>query len=290
MEGNTSLTNCKNPEEVFECTVADGSRKASCRTAALAGLSFLAGAYIALGGFFSIRAGSTFPAEIWGAAGKLAAAAVFPVGLMLVLLCGANLFTGNSMNLTAAFSRKKIGVCLLLRGGTLAWVGNFAGALFVAYAMACLSGLIFETATIQGSPKMPMAAYVVNLTNMKCHLGFMEAFWRGVGCNWLVCLSIYAAASASHVSGKILALWLPVSAFVALGMEHCIANMFFIPLGIWTGSDARYLSFEGANLPILNATWTEFFWNNLLPVTLGNIAGGALLVAGIYALIYRKKK
>ncbi len=279
---------CKKPEEVFECTVTNGSVKALYGTVTLVCLSLLAGAYIALGGFFSIRAGAAFPMEVWGTAGKLVAAAVFPMGLMLVLLCGADLFTGNCTSLTAAFLRKKVGIFPLLRVDILSWCGNFAGALFVAYTMACLSGLIFETVVIQGASKMPLAAYAVNLANAKCHLGFMEAFWRGVGCNWLVCLAIYAATASNSVSGKIMALWLPISAFVALGMEHCVANMFFIPLGIWAGSDDRYLSFVGGELPALNASWTEFFLANLLPVTLGNIVGGALLVAVVYALAYRK--
>ena len=98
---------------------------------------------------------------------------------------------------------------------------------------------------------------------------------------------MYAASAAEDITGKIIALWFPTMAFVAMGMEHCIANMFFVPLGILTGTDQRYLAMSGA-VP-LHATWETFFMNNLLPVTLGNILGGAILVAGIYAIIYKEK-
>ena len=114
---------------------------------------------------------------------------------------------------------------------------------------------------------MPWAAAVVNLANAKCSLGFTEALLRGIGCNWLVCLAVFAAAASTETIGKIAALWFPTMAFVALGMEHCIANMFFIPLGMMHGA---------------SVTVSDFLLANLVPATLGNIAGGAVFVGGIY--------
>ncbi len=283
---------CKKTFELFEETVLGGRAKCANGPLAAMGLTFLAGAYIALGGFLALRCGGFFSADLFGNAGKLVFASVFPLGLLLVVICGADLFTGNCLMLTSACSCKKISLLQSLRCGLVSWGGNFVGALFVAWFMAYASGLIFDTATVGQVKTMPYAESIVNIANAKCHLGFAEAFWRGVGCNWLVCLAIYAALAAEDVMGKIAALWFPTMAFVALGMEHCIANMFFIPLGIWTGSDERYLSYASTaasgKVPALTASWDTFFEGNLLPVTLGNFVGGAVLVAGVYLMVYRK--
>ena len=191
------------------------------------------------------------------------------------------------MSLAAAGYRKNISIVAACKSGIYSWGGNFVGALFVAYFMAYSSGIIFETINFAGQSTMPWANSIVSIANSKCTLSFGDAFWRAVGCNWLVCLAVYAASAAEDITGKIIALWFPTMAFVAMGMEHCIANMFFVPLGILTGTDQRYLAMSGA-VP-LHATWETFFMNNLLPVTLGNILGGAILVAGIYAIIYKEK-
>lgn len=279
---------CKKSCDILEETAAGGRAKCANGALAAAGLTFLAGAYIALGGFLALRSGAFFPPDLFGNAGKLVFAAVFPLGLVLVVICGADLFTGNCMMLTTACSCRKATPFQILRSGAMSWGGNFVGALFVAWFIAYASGLVFDT--VGQAKSMPYAESIVNIANGKCHLGFSEAFWRGVGCNWLVCLAIYAALAAEDVMGKIAALWFPTMAFVALGMEHCIANMFFIPLGIWTGTDERYLALvSSGKAPALTASWNTFFSDNLLPVTLGNIAGGAVLVAGVYLMIYRKE-
>lgn len=281
---------CKSHPEILTSTINGGEAKARQTFLSAFTLTMLAGAYIALGGFFALRAGAGFSFETWGTMGKLLFAGVFPLGLLLVVICGADLFTGNCMSLGCATLSCKISHTAAFRHGIFSWVGNFIGALFVAYCMAYLSGLVFDTVVVNGEKTMPWAASIVQIANTKTHLPFSEAFWRGVGCNWLVCLAVYAATSASHVSGKILALWMPVMAFVALGLEHCIANMFFIPLGLLAGNDLRYLELVASGgAPALTATLQNFLWNNLLPVTLGNIAGGYLLVAGAYTLAYGRK-
>lgn len=272
-------------------TAAEGgigrTRQSALATAAL---TFLAGAYIALGGFLAVRCGLALPWEVWGSMGKFVFAAVFPLGLMLVVICGADLFTGNCMTLAAGGMQNEVSWGAALRSGVYAWVGNFAGALFVAVAMVWATGLIFDKApAVAGMSAMPWAEALVKLANTKTSLGFMEAFWRAVGCNWLVCLAVYAAYAAKEVAGKILALWFPTMAFVALGMEHCVANMFFIPAAILTGTDPRYTALVAAgDAAPLTATWSGFFIDNLIPVTLGNIAGGAILVAVAYTLVHGK--
>ena len=272
-------------------TAAEGgigrTRQSLLQTAAL---TFLAGAYIALGGFLAVRCGLALPWEVWGSMGKFIFAAVFPLGLMLVVVCGADLFTGNCMTLAAARLQKEISIKDSFLSGLFAWLGNFAGALFVAVCMVWATGLIFDKApAVAGMSSMPWADALVKLANAKTSLGFMEAFWRAVGCNWLVCLAVYAAYAAKEVAGKILALWFPTMAFVALGMEHCIANMFFIPAAILTGTDPRYSALvEAGQAAPLTASWSSFFVDNLIPVTLGNIAGGAILVALLYTFVHGK--
>ena len=221
-----------------------------------------------------------------GGMSKLIFGAVFPLGLMLVVLCGADLFTGSCMTLATAQAKQKISFGQTVFTLATSWLGNFAGALFVAFFIAYLSGLIFESA----GGTMPWAAAVVNLANAKCSLGFTEALLRGVGCNWLVCLAVFAAAASTETIGKIAALWFPTMAFVALGMEHCIANMFFIPLGILTGTDPRYIALvEAGKAAALKADFYSFAVGNLIPVTIGNIIGGSVLVGMLYLAANIKK-
>lgn len=279
------------PVEILAKSVAGGIARTQQRPLSTFGLTVLAGAYIALGGFLAIRCGMALPWDVWGTFGKFVFAAVFPVGLMLVVLCGADLFTGNCMTLASAIYQKDISGKQALLSGVWAWVGNFIGALFVAYCMVYASGLIFDTVTQGGRATMPWANGLVALANSKTHLSFDAAFWRAVGCNWLVCLAVYASYAVKDGAGKIMALWFPTMAFVAMGMEHCVANMFFVPAAIFAGTDPRYLALvESGDAVALTATWSNFFVDNLIPVTLGNIVGGAVMVAGIYTLIHGKLK
>lgn len=253
-------------------------------------MTFLAGAYIALGGFLAVRCGLALSWNEWGSMGKFIFAAVFPLGLILTVICGADLFTGNAMTLTSARYNGRVNSLDVLRSWCFSWVGNFIGALFVAFFLVWATGIIFEKApAAAGAVSMPWAEGLVKLANGKTSLSFGEAFWRAVGCNWLVCLAVYLSYSAKDIAGKIMALWFPTMAFVAMGMEHCVANMFFIPAAIFTGTDPRYTALvaEGS-APALTADWSVFFVDNLIPVTLGNIAGGAVLVAIVYCFIHGK--
>ena len=261
-------------QEILNATVSMGVSKANQCWIARAANTLLAGMYIAIGGFLAIRIGLALPWEQWGGMSKLIFGAVFPLGLMLVVLCGADLFTGSCMTLTTAQAKQKISFGQTVFTLATSWLGNFAGALFVAFFIAYLSGLIFESA----GGTMPWAAAVVNLANAKCSLGFTEALLRGIGCNWpkwFVFLAVFAPPASTETIGKIAALWFPTMAFVALGMEHCIANMFFIPLGILTGTDPRYIALvEAGKAAALKADFYSFAVGNLIPVTIGNIIGG----------------
>ncbi len=274
---------------LLETCVAGGLSRARQSFVQTLLLTFLAGAYIALGGFLAVRCGLGLSWAQWGSMGKFVFAAVFPLGLILTVICGADLFTGNAMTLASARINGRVNWLEVLRSWSFAWLGNFLGALFVAYFLVWSTGIIFEKTSVGSLSVMPWADALVKLANGKTSLSFSEAFWRGVGCNWLVCLAVYLSYAAKEVAGKILALWFPTMAFVAMGMEHCIANMFFIPAAIFTGTDARYLEIvRDGSAATLTADWGAFFVNNLIPVTLGNIVGGAVLVAGIYCLIHGK--
>lgn len=222
-------------------------------------LGFLAGAYIAFGGLLAevatagLAAAGCPPGIV-----KLIFGGVFPVGLILVVIGGADLFTGNCMYMPVGILDKSATWAGLGKNWSVSFISNFIGALFVAYFLAVASGLM----TVD-----PFMAGAIGVAEKKVALTWGEAFFRAIGCNWLVCLAVYVAVASDDVISKILGIWFPIMAFVAIGFEHSVANMFFIPLGIFLGGDV---------------TWTQFIMNNLIPVTLGNIVGGALFVGIIY--------
>ena len=287
---------CKPPVEVCEMMANGGKGRAQQTILTTLLLAFLAGAYIAMGGFLAVRVSAGMPAEIWGSLAKFMFGAVFPVGLVLVLIVGADLFTGNCMTVSSALFSGRTTLGGIAKSWSLSWIGNLVGSLFVAYFLCYSTGLILEATKVGDVVKnMPWAVGIVKIANMKTGLDFDVAFWRAVGCNWMVCLAIWVAAASTDVVSKIVALWFPIMAFAAIGFEHSVANMFFIPLGILAGNDPSYIAFaqsaEGAALhaPLVTATWGKFFINNLIPVTLGNIVGAVVFVSGIYGVIYGKK-
>ena len=242
-------------------------------------LALLAGAYIAIGALFAVKVAGNMPEAYWGTAARLVFGAVFPLGILLVLITGANLFTGNCMYMPVALLHRKISRAGLIKSWGISYGGNLLGALFVVYFLAHV-GRLFVDPGPDGS--LPLAAFVVDLANYKCDLPFAVAFIRGLGCNWLVCLAIYFSLAADDGISKAVLIWPPITAFVAIGFEHCVANMAFIPLGILLGSSDIYLNTAAPSMPFLSASWQSFFTNNLLPVTLGNIAGAGVFVIGLY--------
>lgn len=259
----------RTPAETLETASNAGLAKASGRTLPhLAIGSILAGAYIALGGALSIIIGYGFPQLSAANPGlqRLLSGLVFPVGLMLVVILGADLFTGNNALLVPPCMQRKLSVAAMMRNWTIVWLGNFVGALIVAYFLVYLTGL---------TASAPYAKAVEAIGIAKTSASPGTIFLKGIGANWCVCLAIWLALSAKSSGAKMFGCWLPVMAFVALGYEHSIANMFFIPCGMLEGA-------EVAPMQMITA--------NLIPATLGNIAGGALLVGCVHTYLHLKKQ
>ncbi|KYK38729.1 MAG: formate/nitrite transporter family protein [Theionarchaea archaeon] len=234
-------------------------------------LGFFAGAFIAFGGELSTMV-SVGTATLSVGISKFLAGSVFSVGLMLVVIAGAELFTGNNLVIISALDRR-VGFSQVARNWIIVYVANFVGAVFIASLMY-FSGLWKTGGTEWGVTAATVAVSKVNLT-------FTEAFFRGIGCNWLVCLAVWMAIASRDVVGKIFAIYFPIMAFVASGFEHVIANMYFIPMGLFLkGTEVA----GAVNMESL--TWGSMVVRNFIPVTLGNIIGGAFFVGILYWVVY----
>jgi formate/nitrite transporter len=271
----------KSAAEVVESVINIGTGKTKISFINCVLLGILAGAYIGFGSVLAVRASGALSPEIWGSLIKVIFAVVFPTGLLLVLVAGADLFTGDCMYMPASLMNKKIGLGGFLKVLIVAYLANLLGGLLISW-ITVKTGVLMEAS----GDKRPWAAFAVNLANGKCGLSFGAAFWRGVMCNWLVCLAIFLSLSATDGVSKAILIWPPISAFVALGMEHSVANMTFIPMGILTGATQAYIDSGG---PALTATWNKFFITNLIPVTLGNFVGGCVFVTMFYYKIANVK-
>lgn len=250
------MPNFLTPAEIAKATIEAGKKKANLKFWPMFSLAVLAGIFIALGGLGSLLANS-LDSEF----GKFLGAAIFPVGLILVVIAGAELFTGDNL-MSLAFFEKKITARELLKAWALVWLGNFVGALFVValvYLGGSISGKSIETA--------------VAIAENKVASSIPAMIFRGVFCNVLVVLGVWMATGAKDISGKIWAIWFPIMLFVFCGFEHSVANMFFLPLGLICGAK---ISLAGIFL-------------NLLFVTIGNLLGGAALTPLLYKIAYLKK-
>ncbi|MDR2353447.1 MAG: formate/nitrite transporter family protein [Deltaproteobacteria bacterium] len=260
-----------------------GEGRAKQKFSSLLVLGLLAGAYIGLGGTLAIKVAGYLPLGA-GSLTSLVFGLVFPLGLMLVIFGGASLFTGEVMYMSCGLLRKSLKFSESIKVLLVSYSGNLLGSLALAF-LVLLGGNLLE---INPDGTHPLADYAVRLSNTKTGLPFLPLFIRGIICNWLVCLAIFMSLEARGGVTKLVLMWPPITAFVALGMEHSIANMLFIPLGILHGESALYLN---GSLPLaLTATWEGFFIHNLFPVTLGNIVGGALFVSVPYLLVYGGKR
>ncbi|MTH51926.1 formate/nitrite transporter [Bacillus mangrovi] len=250
------------PEQIAEKTVESGVSKTKLPLAAKWILGFLGGAFISLGFLLDIRVIADLPEE-WGSFASLLGGAVFPVGLILVVLAGAELVTGNIMSVSMAWYAKKIPLKAVGANWLLILLANFAGALFVAFFFGHVVGLT-ETG--------PYLEKTVSMAGAKLDESFLQTFVSAIGCNWLVCLAIWLAAGSDDMGGKILGIWFPIMAFVAIGFQHVVANMFLIPAAIFAG----------------HYSWLEYL-GNFLPTLLGNMIGGSLFVGMAYYIAYFKK-
>ena len=266
--------------EILEKVSDSGIAKAEGKTLRLLIWALLAGAYIAFGAQASQMVSFNLLADPDSlGVGRLVSAAVFPVGLMMVVLCGAELFTGNCLMIIGVLDRK-IRISGMLRNWVLVNLGNFLGALLVVALMKSTG--LWET----GSGLL--GASVIKTAQAKVQLSFGQAFVRGILCNWLVCLAVWMSTGARETVSKIFAIWFCIGLFVISGFEHSIANMYFIPAGIAAAADSGLAQLAGCDVSVL--TVGNFLVKNLLPVTLGNILGGGLFVGMVYWFTGRKLK
>ncbi len=259
-------------------------------------LAILAGAFISVGAIFAttVSAGSMSVKDAAGAAAfstglpygvtRLLAGLVFTVGLILVVVGGSELFTGNNL-IMMAFASKKVSLGGLLRNWGVVYLGNFVGSIATAYVV-----FLGKQYSFAGGP-VGLAA--LNIGEAKTSFTFIQAVALGIMCNALVCMAVWLCYSARTTTDKILAIIPPIACFVAAGFEHSVANMYFIPLALFVKDfgDPKFFEAIGktaADFPHL--TWGNFFLANLLPVTIGNIIGGAVMVGLVYWFVYLRKQ
>jgi len=253
--GSAAAPELKPPPALYEGAVAAGAAKASASVGKIFRLSVVSGCHIGFGAYLAFTVGGACPQIAQtnpGLQKMILGAFGLPFGLIMTLVTGAELFTGNTALVGASFMEGKIKGKELMKSWVTSFIGNFVGSVFLAY-------LAFKSGTLGAGPAAAAVA------TAKCSLSFEVAFIRGILCNWLVCMAVYMASGCSSMIGKMTAVWFPISAFVALGLDHSVANMFMIPLGIMRGAEI---------------TIKDFLVKNLIPVTLGNIVGGMLCVMG----------
>lgn len=261
----------KKPAEIAKSVVELGVEKTRQPLFKVFVLALMAGAFIALGAELSTIVSYDLGKVSVGLA-RFMAGSVFSIGLILVVIAGAELFTGNTLMIIPALE-KKISLTQMMKNWGIVYVGNFVGSLFFVL-------LIFFSGIYKGA----IATYAVEISANKVNLDFSEAFLLGIGCNWLVALAIWLALASDKMIGKIVGIYLPIMAFVASGFEHSIANMYFIPIGI------LLKNFVLPTVSLANLNWSGFLLNNLLPVTIGNVIGGAIFVGFVYWYVYLYKK
>lgn len=257
----------RTPQEITAATINVGQTKVSLPAGRLLIQAFQAGAFIAFGGVLSLIVGFGFPEITAGNPGlqKLLSGCMFPIGLILVVVLGAELFTGNNALLMPGLMKRDFGLYDVARNWILVYLGNFIGALAFCYVMVYAAGLT--------APE-PYHGAIIRMAEAKASMPWLTVFIKGIGANWCVCLAVWLALSGHTLLEKMAGCFLPVMAFVALGYEHCIANMFFIPAGMLEGADVSTATFITANL---------------IPATLGNIVGGAAFVGCLNAWLHLKK-
>ncbi|MCC2652613.1 MAG: focA [Thermomicrobiales bacterium] len=266
------------PSEIAAKAENVGAKKVRLDPVRLLALAVLAGAFIALGAMFAttvLAGASTMPFGM----SRLVAGLVFSLGLILVVVGGAELFTGNTL-MVMALAARKITVREMLRAWGIVYAGNFAGA-FGTAVLVVLSGQYLLA-------KGQVAEVALSLAVAKVALPFHQALFLGVLCNVLVCLAVWLSLGARGTADKVLAVLFPVSAFVAAGFEHSVANMYLVPLGILIKTWAPTTLWSQVTVSVSDLstlTWPNFLWS-LVPVTIGNVIGGGVLVGAVYWFVY----
>jgi formate transporter len=249
------------PQKIAEISIESGFKKSKMSFGTMLILGFFAGAFIALGFLLDIRVTAGNPTTMPGFNAFLGAS-VFPIGLILTILAGGELLTGNIMTLPMAWYAKKISFGAVIKNWVIILIANFIGSIFVAYFFGHVAGLTHSGIFLD---KM------VAIAQAKVAQPFGPAFVSAIGCNWLVCLAVWLAYGSQDMGSKIFAIWFPIMAFVAIGFQHVVANMYVIPSAIFEGK----------------MTWGQYF-PNFVAVLLGNIVGGAIFVGLAYFVAYKK--
>jgi formate/nitrite transporter len=279
------------PQEMAARAELLGVRKAEMPFLKTFMLAVLAGAFISLGAIFATTLSSggmpvtgqdgaaAFSTALPYGVTRLLAGLAFSLGLILVVVGGAELFTGNNL-IVMAWASKKVKFVALLRNWTIVYVGNFVGSIGTVILMFLTRQYTF------GANAVGIAALKTGIA--KCELTFVQAVALGILCNALVCLAVWLTYSARSTVDKIVAIIFPITAFVAAGFEHSVANMYFVPYALFIKTfDGKFIEAVGDKVTHLDhLTWQTFLLNNLIPVTIGNIIGGAVLVAAVYWAIF----
>ncbi len=268
------------PPDVARKAESVGVAKAGMDLVNVAVLSVLAGAFIALGAIFATTVAAGGGELPYGVV-RLLAGIVFTLGLVLVVVAGAELFTGNNL-IVMAWASRRVSSASLLVNWAVVWVGNFVGAFATAVIL-----YVSEQYTFGGGE---VGRTALSIAAAKTDLGFLQAVALGMLCNALVCLAVWLTYGAHTTTDKIVAIVPPIAAFVAAGFEHSVANMYFISIGLLVKGDEEFVA-GLADAPDLGGlTWGAFFADNLLPVTIGNVIGGALMVGAVYWLVYLRPR
>jgi len=262
------MKNYNTPKEITAEFANSGIYKSDLPLSKFSLIAILGGVFIAFGGLLSVMVAGGIPgagAENPGLI-KFIAGALFPVGLIIVSITGADLFTSDCTAFTIPLLERRLKVFTFIKFLILSYLFNFIGSQVVAYLLSSGVGLF---------DKDPWQHYLHHYAEVKVNQNFMTVFIKGIGANWLVCLGMWMGYAAKDIIGKCIGIWIPVMLFVTLGYEHSIANMFFIPAAIYSGA---------------NILWSDFILHNLIPATLGNLIGGAVLVGCVYWYLYSREK
>ena len=254
------------PAEIAKVYSDIGAGKTRISSSKLFLLGVMAGAFIALGAFGSSVASCLVEPL---AVGRVLSALVFPIGLMMVLCAGAELFTGNCLIILSVLD-KKTTIKGMLRNWLLVYLGNFVGGVFIA--------LLIVASGSMGLYSGALAEATVKTATAKATIPFSDALLKGILCNFMVCIAVWCAFGASDLWSKIIGSYMPIFLFVLSGFEHCVANMYFVPAGIF--ASIRY------GFPAQGLSWLNFVIRNLVPVTMGNIIGGAIMIGALYWYVY----
>lgn len=258
------MENYNSPKETTLLFSGSGLKKTKYPLSTFILLSIQGGAFIALGGLLSVIVAGGMVTDSTGLI-KFVAGALFPVGLIMIIFTGSDLFTSNCATLTVPYLRKQIRVGTLVKYLLLSYSLNFIGAQLIAFLLSNHVGLL---------EKDPWQSYLFHLADHKVNQDFLTVLIKGIGANSLVCLGVWLGCASNDVIGKCIGIWTPVMIFVTLGYEHSIANMFFIPAAIYAGADI---------------SWTAFILQNLIPSTIGNLIGGGVLIGYLYWFIHIKE-